>query len=475
LKVYLSLGDRNIVVQPNAFSFGRGDAMRFEYLALLGYARKTDLHTQGWITIDAVLELPLWRGKLRKNAETNIGRYIQHFERNGIPLIEAHTPWRGPYRLAPASEDIQFDTPLSEVAERLQINDTNPDAVTRADLLSFTKRYTRATALFFKGRMVRSRGSRDRLERSAKSELTALATDESLDARLRVLANLALVRVMDRLGQLTIAADTLNECADLIERVHDPAIHSKALLAQAWRLLRAGNHADALRTLEKAKAVITVTPDSTLSGVLAARKGLILANTIKSAKPHPRSAMKKYNQALHSLSCGLYSCLVAENYDAIQSVCFEIGNILHRMGEAYYTEASRWLQLSASICNDMQLGRYDTLAEIILAKISLERGLQKSFKKWIQLAETSAKLARNRINEAWCHTIRALYCQKYGQIEAVINELLNARQIYWDLPSYNRDLRDAYHQRKFPEAWDQVLARFLAARKRGVPGVNSPK
>ena len=95
--------------------------------------------------------------------------------------------------------------------------------------------------------------------------------------------------------------------------------------------------------------------------------------------------MKKYDQAIGSSSRGLYSCLLAENYDAIQSVCFDIGNILHRMGEAYYTESSRWLRLSANICTEMQLGRYDALAEIILAKISLECGRQKSFQKWIRL------------------------------------------------------------------------------------------
>jgi hypothetical protein len=50
----------------------------------------------------------------------------------------------------------------------------------------------------------------------------------------------------------------------------------------------------------------------------------------------------------------------------------------------------------------------------------------------------------------------------YGRSSEVVEELVQARRVYIALPEYNRELRDAYHGRKFPEVWEQVLARFSA-------------
>lgn len=457
----ISIRGRKIQTQ-DGFTFGRTNAMRFEFLTLLAFMRKTQAPDLGWVTLEAVGRLPLWQGRTKQHRGTNIGRYVQGFERGGMPIVETKSPWRGPYRLDVGPAEIEFDVPLFRVEERLGFPAAAPASIKRVELFSFTKIYSHAAALFYKGRLVARAGSKARLEKGAMSELTRLMADRTMDSRLRLLAYLAAVRVRDRLGHLKMAAGTLRECERLRAVAQDPVIEAKALLADAWGSLRAGKHDRALQTLARAKGSIAKTADCALSGVLAAREGLVLANMVGSAKPHPPSSIEKFSQALDYMAQGLYSSLLADHHDAVQSICFDIGNILQRMGEAHYMEASQWLRLSVTICSEMHLGRYDALAEILLAKIAVEQGRRRSFQKWILQAEKTTHKTRNRIDDAWCHTIRALYQQRYGRPNDIVEELVLARRVCMALPEYNRPLRDDYHNRKFPEVWSQVLARFSA-------------
>jgi tetratricopeptide (TPR) repeat protein len=445
-QLLVSMAQRNIVLHPGNYSFPRRHALRFEWVALLAYTRKIQSAQAGWVSIEEIQRLPLWRGKSLQDTGTNVGRYIQDLERAHIMLVEAQTTWRGPYRLQVDPTEVCFDTSLEAVGKSLaQVQLAGPS---RKMLLRFTEKYARAMSLLLEGRLSLDSRTKKRWQENAWSVFCVLAEDRTLEARLQLLANLAAVRVLDSLGRFGAAAKTLDECEKLVERVPDPVVAARFYFANAWRYQRLGNEASIEKNLAQAKTLSEKSTDSSLIGTSADREGLHL------------SAKGKYKEALTFLLQGLYARLLIENFDAVQISCFNIGNTLHRMGEKHYEEASQWLKLCVNVCKWMHLGRYESLSEIILAKINLESGKTRSFLKWIKEAEKLAAQSRNALDILWCHVIRAFYFQRQENYEEVMEHLIQVRQIYLGKPDFDQVALEKYLARKFPNVWDIIVEKY---------------
>jgi hypothetical protein len=141
----------------------------------------------------------------------------------------------------------------------------------------------------------------------------------------------------------------------------------------------------------------------------------------------------------------------------IKGCAFNLGNVLHRLGRDHYLEAEQWLQLSTDICEWMELGRYDALAEMILAKIGLELGNDSIFQTRINRAELIAKQANNPLDQSWCHTLRAKHFMREGQEKKCIRELVCARRLYSRRSDGIDTIRDEYHASRFGALWDKAL------------------
>jgi tetratricopeptide (TPR) repeat protein len=358
-------------------------------------------------------------------------------------LVETKSLWRGPYRLRVAPWEISFDIPMEEISAWLGIS--RPKTVNRKTLLEFTKRYAKAISLYAEGRLAAEPRARMRKEEDALSKLSELNRDPKLDVRLRLLANLAIVRTFDRLGRFKAAATTLDQSARAAKNVRDPVVAAGFHLANAWRHYRAGNQKEFARNLLQVQRLSTETTDSNLLATNESAQGLHLSNT------------HQYPEALLHLTHSLDARLPTENFDAIQATCFNIGNTLQRMGEKHYVEAARWLELSVDICSWMRLGRYDAMAEVILAKIALETGDTKGYRVWISSAEQLASHSHNRPNQLWCHVVRAFYHQRYQEPKGAIDHLVAARKMYLATPDYDRATIEKYLERKFPEFWEQII------------------
>jgi tetratricopeptide (TPR) repeat protein len=445
MKVLLSMSERNLRLTAPRYSFPRGHALRFEWLVLLAYTRTSQSVDGGWVSIEDIQKLPLWRGKTKQHVGTNVARYLQDLERDEIKLVEAKTQWRGPYRLRVLPKDITFDIPILDVAARLGMVRTKP--VNRRRLLEFTEKYAKAISLYWEGRLTVDPRAKKRREENALNKLLELTRNPALDARLRLMATLAFVRILDRLGRFSGAAMTLDDCERLATRVRDPAVAAAFHLANAWRYYQAGNDLDFGRHLLQAQELSTQTMDANLRAAHLSTQGLYF------------SAKGKYQNALTHLVKALDVRLPTENFDAIQAACFNIGNTIHRMGERYYAEAERWLTLCVSICEWMRLGRYDAMSEVMLAKIALESGNPKGYEKWINRAEIVAQQASNRSNQMWCHVIRAFYSQRFNEPQNAIQHLVTARKMYTGTSDYDLATTEKYLQRKFPEFWDEVVKR----------------
>src|SRR5450756_688791 len=113
------LEEQNVRIGPSRWLFARRHAMRFEWITLLALRRVAGAPDQSWVTVDDIARLPGWIGKTPHNIATNVGRYLQSFEREGLTLVDARSRWAGPYRLRLAASAITFDSPVDEVAKRL--------------------------------------------------------------------------------------------------------------------------------------------------------------------------------------------------------------------------------------------------------------------------------------------------------------------------------------------------------------------
>jgi tetratricopeptide (TPR) repeat protein len=440
----VSIQKRNVVLRAKDYLFPRRHALRFEWFALLAYKRKVQSGGEGWVTLEQIQRLPLWRGKTKHHIGTNVGRYIQELDNNGIELVEARSRWRGPYRLKVPPSEIGFDISMSRVARYL--GEVRRTSLNRDELYHFTHEYCRAISLYFQGRLSPSLRTRKRQQANALGKLLELSHTKDLDARLRLMTNLAAVRVLDSLGKASGAAMTLDDSKKLLKQVRDPVMIAKFYLADVWKCYRTGDDIGVEKSLAYAKALSGKSTDLSVNASAMNYDGLQL------------SAKGDYDSALKDLLQALYTRLPTENFDAIQASCFNVGNTLQRMGEPHYEEAEKWLRLCLDICKWMNIGRYEATSEIILSKIALESGRTRTFFKWIKEAEAFAERSGNPSDKMWCQIMRAFYSQQQKAFEDAIEHLVRARQIYLRIPNWKTP--DKYLRRKFPEIWDEVVDRL---------------
>lgn len=399
-----------ITIEPDGFSFRRLHKKRFECLALIAYMRK--IEPLRWVTIEDICQLPQWRGNTKRHVGQLVGRYIEALE--GTSVIEAQTSrWSGPYRLRVAPSDINFDMADDAVREFLNLPYVSR-IPGRDELLAFTEQYTEAASLLFKGHLSSASllvkghlsSPSQRKQLTAIGEFTLLAERSSVHPALRLLATLAAVRVLDRLGRFKAAHTSLQDCDPLRDQVHDPVVNARFFLARALNYRRAGNVIAAQADLRQAEALSHRSTDLTaisrlyeLRGTSRSKEGSIFR--------HSEQADAKYDEALTHLCQALYGFLVTENYEDIQSCCYNIGNTLHRLRELKYPEAKRWLKLSTTISAKMNMGRYEGRAEAILAKIAFHEGDSRNFNRLVTHAQQVCRKAGNVIDLSTCLIVRA--------------------------------------------------------------------
>lgn len=119
----------------------------------------------------------------------------------------------------------------------------------------------------------------------------------------------------------------------------------------------------------------------------------------------------------------------------------------------------------------MHLGRYEAIAEIVLAKITLETGDITSFWRWIEQAENLAERAGNKIDKSTCYILYAFYFQRGNEPQKVIEYLVKARGIYLGMKDYDKKTRDTYIQKKFPKIWDNVFKHSSLPRSTRPSGI----
>jgi tetratricopeptide (TPR) repeat protein len=443
MNLLVSMQERNITLEPRHFSFPRREAMRFEWLALLAYTRVMESARGGWVSIEEIRQLPLWRGRSVAHVGTNVGRYIQQLEKSGVKMVEAETPWRGPYRLRIDPEAIRFDVSIGEV--RAQLGKLTPALPSRKQLLMFTEKYARATSLLMEGRLSLDLRVRKKHQENALAGFSSLAREGGLDARLRLLASLGAIRVLDRLGRYGAVADRLDDCEKLVRRTTDPVVTARFFLTNARRYLRVRDNEAVEHHLSRAKELAAKSPDSAVLGASADQEGVYL------------SAKDKHEEALPLLVEGLSARLPTENFDAVQASCFNIGNTLQRIGERCYAEAEQWLELCVNITEWMRLGRYEALSEIILAKMAVETGRTDRYAKWIEEGEKITERTRNTTDMIWCNVIKGMHYQRKRDVKATVEHLVKARKIYLRRQDYDSGVPDRFLARKFPEVWDEVI------------------
>jgi hypothetical protein len=439
--VYVSINDRNVRFQSKHYSFPRKHALRFEWFAYLALSRKQLSGGEGWVSIEQIQSLPLWKGKSKQHVGTNVGRYIQALKKSGLDLIEARSQWRGPYRLKVPAAEITFDIPLREVADYLGV--VRQEKLRHETLYYFTQQYCRAISLYLKGTLSPNSQTKKRQHENALGKLYELSSDTSLDARLRLFTNLAAVRALGSLGRSSAAELTLNDSKKLLRHVKDRAIISKFYLAEVWRYYKTGDNNRFETSLSRSKALAAKTEDLSLSASISNLEGLRL------------SSKGDYSSAIEHLLLGLNLRLFTENFDSIQASCFNVGNTFQRMGLRNYSEAEKWLRLCIDICKWMNIGRYEATAEIILSKIALESGRISAFLKWVKEAESFALRSGNPSDRMWCAIMRAFHSQKLKNLEATLDHLVDARRIYLTMSNWKTP--DKYLQRKFPEVWEDVI------------------
>lgn len=448
MELHISIIAGKISLGPDNSPFARQHALRFECFLLLAYARREQKNGGGWVALGDIQKLPLWQDMSEAHAGTNIGRYADALRAKGIDLIEWKRLWRGPYRLTLDPSDINFDVPLAAVAKRLGLPHSE-GRVERQKLLRFVEMYSKAATLLLKGALNMKKN-----RRGARPEIFALASDEGMPPDLRLLAHLSAVKVLDRLGSLKAVTATLDDCESLMREVSDPAIRARFYLAKSLNYYRAGKYDRCKELVGQAGGLLGEFADSALNGMIADRKGLLIP--IKEPAEATDGERARREEKLDLLLQGLRSRLLTENYDAVQASCFNIGNTLYQMGKPHWEEATRWISLSAGICKSMQVGRYEAIAEIMLAKIAYESGKYRSFRKWMAEAERIVDHSDNLLDKFRYYGLRALDCQRQGRTSEASDYLARARKIYFKKPEFNWKYWDSYFERNFPKIWPDI-------------------
>lgn len=460
MELYISIRSGELRLTPKNLPFKRKHALRFEWFLLLAFMRRTQRATDGWVTLAQIQKLPLWRAISKPNIGTNVGRYASALRAEGLEILDYKKLWRGPYRLALDPTAIHFDVPLSRVATSLGCSHRN-ERLYREKLLRFTQLYSRASILLFKGKL-----NPKQRRKGARLEISALAGDRSMPPDLRLLAYLTAAKVLDRLGRLEGAMKNLDDCESMVRRTENPAMKARFYLARSLHFYRAGKYKQCKESIELAASQSTGFSDLILAGAIADRRGILASANYSRKRLSRKEEQLRYEEALDFLLQGLEARLLTENYDVIQASCFNIGNTLYRMGPEYLKEAVEWIELSAKICKSMQVGRYEAIAEIMLAKFAYDSGKYKLFLRWLSEAERIVEQADNVLDRFRCFGLRALDAQRQGNLKATKQFLVQARRLYFEKPEFDWGYWDSYFERRFPEIWLNVVKEFAASNVR---------
>lgn len=453
-KLLISFGKQNVRLPSGQWLFKRRETMRFAWLALLAYKRRTVQGDQAWVTLEEIARLPNWTGRRNHHIATNVGRYLESPEIDQAQLVEARNTWAGPYRLNLDTLAVGFDIPLFEVRKRLHLR-PRPASMTRRDkLIRFTLSYVRAQWLFFRGQLLPltpSARNRKKREDNAYDRLRRMAGDRSYGTTLRLLACLSAVDVLYRLGEFSRARETLLDYKHLLRRTPDYALKARFYLRLAWAYQRAetGKRSDRAveELLRRGSSFAENSGDRDALGFLAHRTGGYLTK-----KRHFLEAVYQYTLALEAY-------LITTNFDMIQATCGNLGSAMHRLGKRYYPEVRKWLLLSIAVARRMRLGRDDAHAEMILAKIYIEKGIRSKPHWLLKRAERIAERAGNKVNLADILMVWGFWHQRFGKREQQVESLVRALRIFRNMPEFDTPQKERYMEHKCPEVWGEVLER----------------
>jgi tetratricopeptide (TPR) repeat protein len=446
-KVFISFAEKNVRLGRGDWLFKRQWPQRFEWIALLAFRRLTKPPDQAWVELEEIGRLPSWGGKSRHDTSTYVGRYLQAPEVRRSRIVEAGAKWSGPYRLNADQLSIEFDVAVWEVPNRLQLRPQPSSGARRAALLRFAYSFARAQRLFFRGRIAR-KGSADRTV-SAYDLLMRMTEDRSFTPTLQLLALLAAIDALFRLGRFQVARKMLTENRRRLRHIPDSALRARFYVKLAWAHQRgsSGKRSDHATeaALHKADFHAQKSGDRATLGMLARRIGGY------------RTKKGFHEEAIHFMTLAVEADLITANYDSLQANCGNIGSIVHRLGPSHYDEARQWLLSSIAIARMMSVGRDDAHAEAILAKIYIEQ--DKAFRsRWLlERVERIASRAGNRVNWGDTKMIWGFWHERFGKKTDQIAALADAYNVFRSIPEFDARQKARYMERSFPKVWDEVV------------------
>jgi hypothetical protein len=277
-------------------------------------------------------------------------------------------------------------------------------------------------------------------EDMAYERLLRLAGDSGYIPRLRLMACLAAVRVLFRLGRYQAARKTLIANNKLVEAVDDRVLTAHYHLALAWSHMRGSSGGPSNRASEKALSAAREyaedSGDRTSIGLLAYYTSMYLTKK------------GKHRESIEQLLQAVEAALVTGNYDAVQAYCGDLGSVIHRLGPKHYKEARSWLLLGIAVARWMKIGWDDAHGEMILGKIYTERGIQPRLaRSWLQRAERIAQRSGNQVNSADVKMVWAFWHQRFVTPKAQIDTLVQALLIFRSpVTSTVARRRDTWHE-----------------------------
>lgn len=444
----VSFTEHNVWIGDARPLFPRAHLDRFEWIALLAYRRATSPSGGEWVSRDDIARLPKWMGKSAKHIGQNVARYLQSLKCSEGELVEARSPWAGPYRLTTPAVDISFDLPLEQVTNALRLVSLPPE-VKREHLSQFVHRFVRAELLFQRGRLIST--SESGPVHSAHRMFTDLARDYDLNSRLQLIATLSAIRVQFRIGRFGAARRTLCQIEELVKQVADPVLEAQYFLALAWSHRRAESGTESNRTVEvflsKARKSASDSGDRSCLGALAYREAWSLARK------------RRYDGSLARMSFAVEAAIITSNFTALQTYCIDLGSIVHRIGPRHYAEARRWILTGILIARWTGIGRDDAHGEMILGKMYSERPKKKYLAAlWLDRAERIAQAADNAVNLADVRMGWAFWHRQHGKSADLIETLGSAVIEFRRLPHFDSRQKERYMMHKFPSVWPKVLA-----------------
>jgi hypothetical protein len=438
---------QNVRIGRSRWLFATRRRDRFEWIALLALERVEKRSDVGWVATDEIAGLPSWRGKTRHHIGTNVGRYLQAFERAEFEPVIAQNRWAGPYRLGIGSA-VSFDVPIAEVRKRLGVAPETP-SLTQKELYRFAFSYARAQWLYFQGRLAPSGGGHAAGE-SAYEHFMRMAEDPGFNPRLRLIACLAAIRVLFRLGRFQAARKTLEAKARLLASIDDTVLKAHYHLALAWTHQRGASGTRSNRATERALGMASkyaeTSGDRASMGLLAHRRSGFLTKK------------GRHEESIAQLLYAIEAALLIGNFDHVQAHCGDIGSVVHRLGPRFYEEAREWLLLGIAIARWMNIGLEDAHGEMILGKIYAEIGKRPRLARfWLQRAEGMALKSGNKLNLADVKMVWAFWHQRFGSRKDQIKALAEALLIFRGLRQFDCRQKERYMARKFPSLWPEVM------------------